>query len=209
MKGLLIKDFYMVKKHCLILIIVSILFLLASLSLFSGKSMYFSYYSMAIISVIPISIIGYDEAYKWNRYEVLTPVSRALSVLEKYLLLFIIILPTVLIYSITLSVFHSLTFQNSINLMAIMFFVGAISPIIVFPIIFRFGYLKGRIINIIIAVIFVLSINIISAKTITGDMFIEGTFTPQNNTFLFAFIAVILLIFSCMLSIKLYSKREF
>lgn len=52
------------------------------------------------------------------------------------------------------------------------------------------------------------SITIINAKNISSGTLIEGAFTPQKNAFLFAVIAVIMIIVSILLSVNAYKKRE-
>lgn len=66
---------------------------------------------------------------------------------------------------------------------AILFFCGTISPVIVLPIIFRFGYLKGKIINIIIVSVMAVAVNVISMTDISGETLVSGEFEPQKNTF--------------------------
>ncbi len=206
MRGLLIKDFMIIKKHCLLLLAVSALFL--AISMFSGKSTYFLYYSIAIVSIIPINTIAYDEAYKWNKYELLLPVSRVTVVCEKYLLLFIIITPVILLEGVVSFFVFGFDILDLLSLMSIMLFCGTMSPIVVFPVVYKFGYIKGRVINMIIIAVLASSITIINAKNISSGTLIEGAFTPQKNAFLFAVIAVIMIIVSILLSVNAYKKRE-
>ncbi len=206
MKGLLIKDFIIIKKHCLLSLAVSALFL--AMSLFSGKSMYFLFYSIAMVSIIPINTIAYDEAYKWNKYELLLPVSRVTAVCEKYMLLFIIIAPVILFEGLVSFFVFGFQISDLLSLMSIMLFCGTMSPIVVFPVVYKFGYIKGKFINLIIIAVLASSITFINAKNISGGTLISGGFTPQKNTFLFAVIAVIMIIVSILLSVNAYKKRE-
>ncbi len=207
MKGLMIKDFYLIKKHCLALFAVSIIFLL--ISLFTPQSTYFSYYYVAMISIIPISLMAYDDGYKWNRYEIITPVSRKNIVSEKYILLLLLILPIVLAEGIFFGILLKLNILQIISLLSLMLLCGIISPIIIFPIIFKFGYIKGKIVNMIIIAILTAFITFINIINISGSTLIEGTFNPQKYTFVFSVIAVILLAVSWLISVRVYSKREF
>lgn len=207
MKGLIIKDFYLIKKHCMMLFAVSIIFLL--ISLFTLQSTYFLYYSVAMISIIPISIMAYDDGYKWNRYEIITPVSRKNIVSEKYILLLLLILPFVLAEGILFGILLKLNVMHIFSLLSLTLLCATISPIIIFPVIFRFGYIKGKIINMIIIAILAVFITFINMKNISGSTLIEGTFTPQKYTFIFSVITALLLAVSWLISIKFYSKREF
>ncbi|MDE6723221.1 MAG: hypothetical protein K2J55_03390, partial [Eubacterium sp.] len=74
---------------------------------------------------------------------------------------------------------------------------------------FRFGYLKGKIINLIVIALMAASITTINIRNNTGETALEGQFTPQNDAFMFAILGIILILASLGLSIALYKKREF
>ena len=66
MNGLLIKDLILIKKHNLGFFLVAAIFF--ALSVTQNTSMYFSYYSIAMISLTPIFTMAYDETYKWSKF---------------------------------------------------------------------------------------------------------------------------------------------
>lgn len=208
MKGLLIKDFMMIKKHCMMLVPIGLVFFVISVTS-QASSMYFAYYSAAIFSMLPITVMAYDEANKWNKYEILLPIGRAKIVLEKYILLIIFIVPIILIESIGLAVTCNLSVSYTISLISIMLFCGTIAPTVVLPIIFRFGYLKGRIINIIIISIMAVVVNVIAATNSSNGTLVESEFEPNEYSILVAVAAVILIGISLLISIQVYKKREF
>lgn len=208
MKGLLVKDFIMIKKHCLMLLPIGLLFFIIS-AVSESSSMYFAYYSVAIFSMLPITVLAYDEMYKWNKYEILMPVGRTKIVFEKYIFLIIFVLPVILIESIVLAFAADLSASYTVSLISIMLFCGTISPVIVLPIIFKFGYLKGKIINIIMVSVMAVAVNVISMTNISEETLVSGEFEPQTNTFLFALAALLLMTVSLLVSIKVYKKREF
>ena len=207
MKGLLIKDFKFIKKHNFGFIIVAILFF--CLSVLSSSSMYFAYYSGAMISLMPVFTMAYDENYKWNKYEAILPIKKSAIVLEKYLLLIIISVPAVMIEALLLHYVKGLSTKHSASLSYLLLFISFLSPAIVLPLNFRFGYLKGKIINLIVIGVMAASITAINIRNNTGETALEGQFTPQNDALLFAILGVILLLASFGLSIVLYKKREF
>ena len=206
MKGLLIKDFYMAKKHSMILIVIAILFF--AISLF-GKSIYFSFYPIAMISIVCINSLAYDDFYKWNKYEVVLPVSRVLAVLEKYLLLMIFILPSIIVSNLVFFLVFRYDLREMISLLSIMLFTGVMMPSVVFPLFFKVGYAKAKTLSVVLNGVIISSIVFINMRNISGDFLITGSFTPQKNTYLFAIAAIILLGISMMFSIKFYKKREF
>ena len=207
MKGLLIKDFKFIKKHNFGFIIVAILFF--CLSVLSSSSMYFAYYSGAMISLMPVFTMAYDENYKWNKYEAILPIKKSAIVLEKYLLLIIISVPAVIIEALLLHYVKGLSTEHTVSLSYLLLFISFLSPAIVLPLNFRFGYLKGKIINLIVIGVMAASITAINIRNNTGETALEGQFTPQNDALLYAILGVILLLASFGLSIVLYKKREF
>ncbi len=214
MKGLLIKDLILVKKHNLGFFFVAAIFF--ALSVIQNTSMYFSYYSIAMISLIPIFTMAYDEAYKWSKFEAIIPVKKQHIVLEKYILIFIFISGNesneIFQENSQSKIFHyakGMSIENTASLAYLMLFVGFISPAIVLPLNFRFGYLKGKLINLIVIALMASTITAINLRNSTGETAIEGQFTPQADAFLFALLAVILVIISIVVSIILYRKREF
>ena len=206
MKGLLIKDLYMAKKHSMILIIIALMFF--AISLF-GKTIYFSFYPIAMISIVCINSLAYDDYYKWNKYEVVLPVSRVQAVIEKYILLLIFILPSAIISSLAFFLAFHYDFREMISLISIMLFTGVMMPTVVYPLFFKVGYAKAKTLSVVLQGIIISLIVFINMRNISGEMLITGSFAPQKSTPLFAVAAVILLGISMLLSIQFYKKREF
>ena len=176
MKGLLIKDFKFIKKHNFGFIIVAALFF--CLSVLSSSSMYFAYYSGAMISLMPVFTMAYDENYKWNKYEAILPIKKSAIVLEKYLLLIIISVPAVMIEALLLHYVKGLSTEHTASLSYLLLFISFLSPAIVLPLNFRFGYLKGKIINLIVIGVMAASITAINIRNKTGETALEIANTP-------------------------------
>lgn len=207
MKGLLIKDFKLIRKHNLGFLLVAAMFF--SLSLLSDNSMYFSYYSAAMISIMPVFTMAYDETYKWTKYEAIIPIKKIAIVLEKYILVFIVSIPAILAETLIFHYVKGISIQNTASLAYLMLFISFISPAIVMPFIFRFGYLKGKIVNLIVMGAMAASITAINIKNGTGSTVLERNFTPQPDALVFAITGIIIICISMLLSIMLYRKREF
>ena len=88
MKGLLIKELLLFKKHGIYSIAVSLLFFI--IAMVSPNNANFIYYSVCMLSVIPISLYAYDEQCKWEIYERILPVTKKQAVGAKYIEVFII-----------------------------------------------------------------------------------------------------------------------
>lgn len=205
MKGLLIKDFYMAKKHCLPLFGIILLWIVISIF---GKAINFLMFSVVLLSMIPINILAFDDYYKWNKCEVVMPVSRTTAVLEKYLFLLIIILPAMLIAFFALHFVFELNTEEAIGMISFMLLSGFAAPSVTLPLSFKLGYTKAKIASmvatgIMIFVMIAIS-NLFSEALAPGEML---DLTLDMNVF--AIIAVVVLGISMLLSINFYKKREF
>lgn len=207
MKGLLIKDFLLIKKHNISFLFVWVLFF--GLSLLSETSMYFSYYSIAMISLMSVFTMAYDENSKWNRYEAILPIKESTIVLEKYILVSITTIPFIILETLAFYFVKELSVENTASLAYLMIFIGIICPAVTLPINFRFGYLKGKLINFIVIAVMAASVTAINMINSTGGTAVDSNFKPQADAFLFAVLAVILFIISFGLSVVLYRRREF
>ena len=147
MKGLLYKDWLMLKKYCRVYLLVLIVFLVVSVS--AEESIFFSVYLMVLSSVLGVTLVSYDEKSGWERYCDTLPCPRELRVNEKYV--FSLILMGAVFAALTVSqVLHmqitgssgrevSLTLLNA-------FICGLFTASISFPAVFRWGVEQGRII---------------------------------------------------------------
>ncbi len=207
MKGLLIKDFKYIAKHHLGFLFVSALFF--CMSVFSDASVFFCYYSVAMISLMPVFTMAYDEAYKWSKYEAVIPVKKHLIVLEKYILVFIASIPAIFIETAIFHFYKKTDPQTTASLACMMLFISLLSPAVVLPLNFRFGYLKGKLINIIVIAVMAASITAINMKNSIAQTAIEKRFTPLPDAQLFAVFALIIISVSIFISVMLYKKREY
>lgn len=205
MKGLLIKDAILIKKYCIFHFIISLLFF--AISVANGSNLFFRFYSVAMVSIIPITISAYDEQCKWNAYEAALPISRKQVVLEKYIVALILVIPTTIIYSAILLIIGKENTSDIFAEASLMLLCGIIPPSIVLPIIYKFGYLKGRIINFIIIAVLVALISITSF----GYVSVTDSQNLFNTAFALIVFAATFVIFivSLLISTAVYSKKEF
>lgn len=203
MKGLLTKDALIIKKYCIYNILITIVFF--AISIYSSNSSFFLYYSAAMISLIPITVFAYDEGAKWSRYEAILPIKKSVSVTEKYLLLLILVVPAVIIFGALSAVRNELNFNDAVINAGVIFISSSIAPCTAFPIIFKFGYLKGRILNIIIIAVMVAFITVLTSVKNTLDFEnAEITISP----FVFIIIPFVILAISYLISLAIYKSKE-
>ena len=202
MKGLLWKDFYMVKKYCKAFLFIVIVF--AAAAAFNPENNFFLVYPIILTSVIPITLLSYDEKCKWVLYADVLPCSRAMAVSAKYLTVCFSLLTCLVITGgtqvIRMAVLGRWDFVFLLQLCFLFITAGLTLPGFMLPVIFRVGTEKGRI-------LYYVAIGILCAAA--GVLSIEQTGTFQTwPLWISAIGAIILFVLSWLLSIRLYQKRE-
>ena len=84
MKGLLLKDCYMIKKYCRAYLLLTVIFTVVSF--FGEDNLFLIFYPCFLCGVIPVNLIAYDESSRWTQYSEALPYTRALIVSSKYLI---------------------------------------------------------------------------------------------------------------------------
>lgn len=84
MKGLLLKDWYMMKKYCKAYIAIIVVFI--AVFLVSNDNLFFVFYPCMICGMIPVNLLGYDERSHWVQYSGTMPYTKAQLVSGKYLI---------------------------------------------------------------------------------------------------------------------------
>ena len=147
MKGLLLKDWYMAAKYCRAYLLIVVVFLAASI--WSDNNLFFVVYPVLVSSLVPVTLISYDERCKWSTYSGVLPYSKKQIVVGKYIVAAVAALAGVLltgISQIARAVYLGQTISaETFALLPILLFCGIVAPCILLPFIFRFGSEKGRI----------------------------------------------------------------
>ncbi len=205
MKGLLIKDFYMTARYCRAFLLIVAVFI--AVSFFGDDNIFFIVYPVMIASVIPMTLISYDERDKWTQYSGTLPYTRAQLVSSKYLI-GLIFGSAAFVLSVAASVsrmlangYFSLTELSVIS--AVLLVLGLIGPSLILPFAFKYGAEKGRI-------AFYIMIGIICAAGVLlsglgfNAVMPESPWAPAVT----AAAAVLLYAASWRLSVAFYKKRE-
>lgn len=66
MKGLLLKDWYMIQKYCRSYILITAVII--GISLANGENLFFTFYPCMLCGMIPVTLLGYDERSGWMQY---------------------------------------------------------------------------------------------------------------------------------------------
>ena len=146
MKGLVYKDFMafwrMAKMFLLLLLIFSVVPVMSLMG-----------YGMAFCAMLPFSLIQMDENCHWGRLSVMLPYSNLQLVLSKYLVSWGIELAMAAVSVLSQAIAGAALREN---LLGTLFFFAAASVLggIINPIAFRFGTQRGRLIFVILIVVF-------------------------------------------------------
>ncbi len=140
MKGLIIKDCLVITRQLkLFLLIIPIMAIIGGTSTAS--------IAILLGAVLPMTAIAYDEQSKWDELAVMMPYSKRSLVLSKYLLGYLCMAGSTVIYAITKLIFSTVWNGNAgENLFLIYYAIlnGLFLIAINTPILFRFGTQKGR-----------------------------------------------------------------
>ncbi len=204
MKGLLIKDAILIKKYCILNFAISVLFF--AISVMDPENILFALVSVVLISRIPITINAYDEQFKWNLFEAALPINRKTVVLEKYALLLILVLPVTVIYSLIGLIFNDFSFEEFLFNWSVMLFTGIITPCVTIPILLKFGYIKSRVISIVVIILF-------AAGGAGAASIVDLAEIPTNISgpvpLILILVSAVIAFISYLISNAIYAKKEF
>lgn len=208
MKGLILKDLYMIKSYCRVFMLSVLIFL--AVSLLNEESFVFFVYPCMLCGMIPVTLISYDERFRWQQYSAALPCTRRQLVVSKYLIGLISELAAIVLtgtaHAVKALAVGSFVPRSLLSLLAVAFFAALTFPSITLPFIFKFGAEKGR-------VAFYGAIGVMCALFVVVSRFEQPLFDQQNGfgaappVLVLAGLAVYAL--SCCLSIALYGRREF
>ena len=206
MKGLVIKDLYLIKGYCKYLFLVEAAFLAASF--FGDNASFFLAYIAVMAGTVPMALLSYDEAEKWNNYAEGLPVTRAQMVSGKYIIAAVVcfaasILITV-VTAIQQTMTESLDILNIVTVFSIMLSIGLMSSSIVLPFVYKFGVNKGRIVYFIV-IGGGMGISVGTSEILFGA---TANIAKYVNFLTILLAAAAIFGLSYWLSVKFYEKRE-
>ncbi len=217
MLGLIIKDILNLSSNKRIFVTLLIMFTFVGF-MSNGLPNYLSIYLPILCLMLAISTFSYDEYSKWDRYVLALPLSRKDIVRSRYMfslvLLALSFLFNILFNLLIIIVFNQPLLFNSVLIQPLItiMVVGMIIAI-VFPLIYKFGAEKGRLVMIFFSIVIgaggALLGNLFSDQVSQTEMF--DTLIPFLNTYGFyiLFILSSLALFgSYHLSLTFYNQKE-
>lgn len=201
MKGLLIKEFIMFRKTCVVSVM---LFILMMLSGIAGEFPLLILASL-FMSVLPLSCMSFDETSKWENYSLALPVKRSCVISSKYIFTLMLVSASTILSVILVTIVNEFTYQEYWMLITVLIAAGLIIPAIILPFNFKFGAAKGRI----AAMIFAGFIGIITSILSNDEQiyFFNDFTVPVGLIIIVGLLALYLI--SWRLSVLFYMKREF
>lgn len=207
MKGLLLKDWYMVMKYCKAYLLISLVFI--GVSIMSDDNFFFILYPCILCGMIPVTLLGYDERSKWDQYCAALPYTKAQIVSGKYLLgmgtQIGMLLLSAVIQVIRMRVSGAFSWKSFSSILSMLAILSFLTPAISLPPMFRWGVEKGR-------MAYYISVGLvcgISAFVVNvSDITLLG-FLPNSAAMLLLGLASLVAYgISWYLSILFYQKRE-
>lgn len=203
MKGLLLKDWYIVKKDCRSYIFIGAAFVMLSLA--SNNNMFFVFYPCLLCGMIPITLLGYDERSRWIQYSGTLPYTKTQIVSAKYLVGLLaqaaLLTVTMLLQGIKMTVVGNFVFGELAVMILLMLIVSTVTSSIALPFIFKLGVEKGR-----TAYYVMIGFVCVASGLASGLMRME--LQPNLVLTILAFTGIGIYVFSWYMSIVFYKKRE-
>ena len=207
MKGLLLKDWYMMKKYCRAYLLIAVVFI--AVSLFSNDNVFFVFYPCLLCGMIPVNLLGYDERSRWMQYSGTLPYTKTQIVSGKYLIGLLsqitILVATGVAQAAKMLIAHNFELGDFAVLMLLMLIVSTLTSSICLPFVFKLGVEKGRTAYYVM-IGFVCGASVLASSILRGQLVSE--IQPNLILALVAVAGIGIYILSWYLSIVFFKKRE-
>lgn len=205
MKGLLIKDFCLIRKSCTLFLLMILAFLF--ISVVAPQKNFFYLYDAIFMGMISHSLLTFEERDGSDKFYLICPVSKKQIVTEKYILS-AIFLAVYLTAVAVIEIIKGTELSVIALILSLVVSVGVVFPSLSMPIIFRYGYAKGKIVFVCLGAL----IGMCGAFLVNTTQFFSDVMAYALNGFLPLILiagAILIFVLSCLISVKLYQKREF
>jgi hypothetical protein len=209
MIGMIKKDLYMIRNNYKALGVALVIYLFYSITFNMDMSFFLPFMGLMIC----ISTINYDEYNNWHTYAASLPQGRINIIKSKYIttLIVVALLTIVSLISSTIigNIRGSFDFIDTLSTMFGMLLAIIVIMSVLYPVLFKYGYEKGRLAMMLIGVsimgLFVLFTKVVKINVSANFInFLDTYFIP-----LALLVTILFLTISYILAKKFYSKREF
>lgn len=207
MKGLLIKDFLLLRSYLRTIGLLLVLFFFCSLP--TGPA-FFSGVVLIEAVMLAVSTFSYDDMAKWNTYMLSMPVSRKTAVQEKYVLSFLLSLIGIVLATaggILTGVIHgNLDIRLVLGTVGGCLAAACLYVSVMIPLTYRFGAEKMRMM--LILVFFVLFAVVFGGYTLLKNT-APGAFATLEQLWpLYPLSAIAAVAASYLISVHIFEKKE-
>ena len=203
MKGLLLKDTYMTVRLCRMFLLLDVVFL--GVWMFGNGDLFFLTYPCLLTTMVPMTLISYDEREKWDVFAATLPYSRAQIVSCKYLIglcLSVLILAVAAVGQI----FRRTPGGTAefLTMLPVLMSACLLAPAVLYPFVFRFGAEKGRVVYYVVIAV------VCGGSVVLQNMEVASLLGSLSVGSLPAGVLIAAAVYagSWLLSIRLYAKRE-
>lgn len=206
MKGLLIKDFYVLFREARMFLLIVIIFAVSQQPFPQG-------FAIMYACMMPVTALAFDEQSKWDYYAEMMPYRRIDMVLSKYIVGFLGTLAATAIQIVSVLACHlagidcDLTLQAHLGMVLGFMVCGMVILAINLPVIFRIGSEKGRTLYLIVTMAVAMVCGIL--VTNFSNIGLPGQKLPPAAVAAAGIVIVILSqMVSIRVSIKAYTARR-
>lgn len=211
MKGLLLKDFCILKKQMKLMVVFVIFYAIWAVAAKMPTMMGTMVILLSIM--MPISSMSYDEAGQWYRYAFSLPIPHRTLVLSKYVLGFLVSLGGLVVSAIGNIIILALTNgENALeSWLTIIGFLelGVIFLSIIIPILFKYGVEKGRLFIVVIAVIPSLLVALLGSTLKTSGTLMPSAELLQAILYSSPLFTLAIFLISFRISVGICRKKEY
>ncbi len=218
MKGLLLKDFYMIWKQAKIMLILVIAYII--IGVISDNS-FLTVFAVIFMAMLPITALGLDERSNWTNYAAMLPFSKQDIVMSKYVFGLAGVGLAVILYAV-LSVLTNMVKGEGAQIDSILrMIVPLLSISFIFigtnlPIMFKVGVEKGRLwymLSLIVlmggSTFFVSLLNgKVGLSAVSGFLQMDIQMDQLTQSIIILAFCAILLLGSMKLAINAFEKRD-
>lgn len=175
MKGLILKDLFVLRKIAVLYLVIEGVLLAASL-FNPAMQMFAILYFLILAMMLPITALAYDERAGWEKYALTMPVTRKKLVASKYLLglillgISLVLMILFIIFAYEFLATYSVNYIETTFRLVLAVVVGCLFLSVLMPIMLKLGTEKGRIVMMLMIFIPVGAVLILS-KTGALDSF--------------------------------------
>lgn len=205
MKGLLLKDLFILKKQTKFFFILLVFYIVFGLAVKEISA----FCAMVIImcAMLPMTVMAYDERAKWDQYALSTPASRRDVVLSKYVLGILLCAAAIVVVLAFGLIGGPQQWKDALEASLTTGAGGLLLLSVLLPVFFRFGVEKGRLIM--IALIFLPVVLSLLLPCLWSDGLVLSERFLILMPYLLGAVAIVCLAISFAISLCVYRKKEF